>query len=354
MIATILGARPQFIKAAVVSAELKKLGIEESIIHTGQHYDANMSEVFWKELDLPSPAINLHVGSGNPVKQTALMLDRLEEYLLPLRDQIRLVLVYGDTHSTLAGALAAAKLDIPVAHIEAGLRSFDKTMPEEINRVLTDHLSRIFFCSSAQGVKWLNREGIRDQVYEVGDVMADALARYLPLAEEKIKLENILPFDPGERFILLTIHRQSNTQSMERLALLIETIGSLGMRVFWPVHPRNRETLKPLTLPKNIYLAEPLSYLEMLKVLNHCYKLITDSGGLQKEAYWLKKPCITLRPETEWVETLDHHWNQLAPDPEAIRIAFSRDPEASGWKPLYTYPEPASTAIARILSQKLN
>ncbi|HNR06420.1 MAG TPA: UDP-N-acetylglucosamine 2-epimerase (non-hydrolyzing) [Saprospiraceae bacterium] len=351
MIATILGARPQFIKAAVVSAELKKLGIEEYIIHTGQHYDANMSEVFWKELELPSPAINLNVGSASPGKQIALMLERLEAYLMPFLDKIRLVLVYGDTNSTLAGALAAANLGIPVAHIEAGLRSFDKTMPEEINRVLTDHLSRIFFCSSAQGVKWLKREGIDDQVYEVGDVMADALTRYLPLAEEKIRLENILPFDAGEQFILLTIHRQSNTMSKDRLASLIEAVGTLGMRVFWPVHPRSQQALKDLKLPNNIHLAGPLSYLEMLKVLNHSYKLITDSGGLQKEAYWLKKPCITLRTETEWVETLENKWNRLAPDTESLRSVFGHGPEAGSWKPLYTYAEPASKAIARILGE---
>lgn len=333
-ILTIVGARPQFVKAAVVSKALSEAGIEEEIIHTGQHYDHEMSTVFWEELGLPAPSVNLEVGSGSHGKQTGIMLQKLEEYILNLPKKPDALLVYGDTNSTLAGAVAASKLHIPVVHVEAGLRSFNREMPEEINRVLTDHASEILFCSSQQGVEQLSKEGITKNVHNVGDVMYDALLTFLEIADKKFELHNIIPFDT-DNYYLATIHRPSNTNNDENLNAVIRAFGRLDKPVVWPVHPRNKKKLAELDIPENLHLIEPVSYFKMMVLLKNCTKVITDSGGLQKEAYWMKKPCVTVRKETEWVETLDGNWNQLTgPDTKTIASAVNKDPKTE-WRPLY-------------------
>jgi len=332
MIVTILGARPQFIKAAALSKELAKSGIEEKIIHTGQHYDPKMSDVFFKELGIPGIDQNLHIGSGNHGKQTGEMMISIEKYLLENKDKINAVLVYGDTNSTLSGAITASKLHIPVIHVEAGLRSFNKLMPEEVNRILTDHVSDYLFCSSQEGVSQLKREGIMNGVYNVGDIMLDAVNLFLP----KAKKPELANFDFTIKYNLITIHRPSNTDFLNVLQEILNGIGDLPNLNIWPLHPRNKSTISKLNVPKNILICDPFSYFEMLFVLKNCYKVLTDSGGLQKEAYWLKKPCITIRPQTEWIETLDNNWNQLCkPDRIEINKIFQNDPKRYSWKELY-------------------
>lgn len=348
MIVTVIGARPQFVKAAVVSKALKDLGIEEKIIHTGQHYDTRMSQVFWDELGIPPYALNLEVGSGTHGQQTARMLEKIETYLLEHEEKVKAVMVYGDTNSTIAAALAASKLHIKVIHVEAGLRSFNRLMPEEINRILTDHISDLLFCSSVEGVQQLTKEGIKNNVYDVGDVMYDALLSFLEIAERKIELKNILPFE-NQDFALATIHRPSNTDDFDSLNQIIEALGQLNMNCLWPVHPRNKKRLSELRIPANLFLIEPVSYLEMLVLLKNCYKVLTDSGGVQKEAYWMRKPCVTLRKETEWVETLEQNWNILAHnDTKNILSAFKKDIDRSTWKNIYGDGKAAKKIAATI------
>lgn len=333
-IVTILGARPQFVKAAVVSKALSNKGIVETIIHTGQHYDHAMSGVFWDELGIPAPKINLQVGSGSHGKQTASMLEQIEQYLIENLQSIDALMVYGDTNSTIAGALAAAKLHIPVIHVEAGLRSFNREMPEEVNRVLTDHISNLLFCSSEVGVNQLKTEGISKGVYNVGDVMFDALLTFSSIAKQKTSIEQILPF-PLQNFALATIHRPSNTDNPDNLHSILSAFEQMELPIIWPVHPRNKSRLAELNLPKNLILLEPQPYFNMLVLLDHATLVLTDSGGLQKEAYWKGKPCITLREETEWVETLESGWNQLTgASTEKICTAFKKKPSAE-WKPIY-------------------
>ena len=334
MILTVVGARPQFIKAAALSFALNEAGIEECIIHTGQHYDEKMSHVFFEELGIPGVVKNLETGSGKHGAQTGEMLSGIEDYILQNLSRIKAILVYGDTNSTLAGALAASKLHIPVIHVEAGLRSFNRKMPEEINRVLTDHVSTILFCSSQEGVEHLKNEGIKENVFEVGDIMYDAVKSFLPYAKRPVNknIEGVL----DGLYNLITIHRPANTDDFLVLQNIVNAIGSLSENCVWPVHPRNRIALEKLRLPKNLVLCQPFSYFEMLFVLSNCHKVITDSGGLQKEAYWLKKPCITVRPQTEWVETLENNWNQLSTGtPEDLKMCYSKSPSLESWKPLY-------------------
>ena len=334
MIITVLGARPQFVKAAVLSKAFKDDYIEEKIIHTGQHYDANMSDVFFNELDIPGVDANLHIGGGNHGDQTGKMLIAIENYIVSQTEKVSALLVYGDTNSTLAGALVAAKLHIPVIHVEAGLRSFNKKMPEEVNRILTDHISDMLFCSSEEGLTQLSKEGIKNNVHVVGDIMQDAVNLFSPLAKVpdlKSKL-----FDFNTDYNLITIHRPANTDDNTILQELLNGIGNLPIPCIWPVHPRNKKALTELNIPNNLLICDPFSYFEMLYVLRHCNKVITDSGGLQKEAYWLKKPCITVRPETEWIETLHNHWNQLsAPNKEDILLKYNNHPNSESWKPMY-------------------
>lgn len=335
MIVTIIGARPQFIKAAVVSHALQGVGIEEKIIHTGQHYDATMSEVFWDELKIPRYEINLNVGSGTHAEQTASMLVKLEHFLTANQQRIKAVLLYGDTNSTLAGALAASKLGIKIIHIESGLRSFNRAMPEEINRIVTDQLSDILFCPSSHSMDQLKKEGITRNVYDVGDVMYDALIRFSGLSG-KVAIEGAL-HELGT-FHLLTIHRPSNTDNVANMRSILAALSGSPANFVWPIHPRTKKLIEEnaVEIPANVRIFSPFSYFEMLYALKYCNKVLTDSGGLQKEAYWMRKPCITLRSETEWVETLHHNWNMLAgSDTLQIKEALQTNVDPTTWVELY-------------------
>jgi len=313
-IVSVVGARPQFIKATLVSKKIRKAGIKEILVHTGQHYDFNMSDVFFEELDLCKPDYNLGIGSGNHGDQTGRMLMEIEKVLL--KEGPDVVLVYGDTNSTLAGALAAAKLHIPVVHIEAGLRSYNKRMPEEINRILTDHIADILFAPTEVAVKNLENEGIKKGVYNVGDVMFDVALEIAKIVDikavlAKFKLEN-------KGYILATIHRADNTDIKENLENILEALKAISneYKVFFPVHPRMRNALKRFNflnnVTDNLILNEPVSYKEMVALEQGAKLIITDSGGVQKEAYFFKVPCVTVREETEWTELVDAKWNKLA------------------------------------------
>jgi UDP-N-acetylglucosamine 2-epimerase len=312
---TIIGARPQFIKAALISKELRK-NHREILIHTGQHYDYQMSQVFFKEFGMLKPDHDLGVGSGSHGHQTGMILQKTEDVLM--REKPDMVIVYGDTNSTLAGALAAAKRGIPVAHIEAGLRSYDQNMPEEINRVATDRISALLFCPTRTAVNNLKKEGITSGVHLVGDVMYDISMIYRKIADKRSNILKKLRITP-KKYLLLTIHRASNTDDLGNLKNIIEAIASSGNKVIFPIHPRTKKALKKIKFPrhiqssikKNIMIIEPLGYLDMLKLENNAMKVLTDSGGVQKEAYFLGVPCITLRKGTEWIETLKDRANIL-------------------------------------------
>jgi len=309
-IISIVGARPQFIKCAPVSTELRKKH-EEILIHTGQHYDNELSAVFFEELEIPKPDYNLGVGSGLHGGQTGKILIAVEKVLL--KEAPDMVIVYGDTNSTLAGALAAAKLPIKLAHVEAGLRSFDRRMPEEINRVLTDHASDILFCPTQTAVENLKKEGVVG-IYNVGDVMFDALLHNKEIAENK---STILE-DSGlghKQYLVATIHRPSNTDDKRNLQNIVDAFCEVDETIIFPVHPRTAKYLEEYglyeKLKKHAKLIKPLGYLDFLKLMAHARKILTDSGGVQKEAYMLKVPCITLRTNTEWIETVEDGWNVL-------------------------------------------
>lgn len=326
-IVTVIGARPQFIKAAVLSRYLKNhpsLGISETLVHTGQHYDTNMSDIFFTQMDIPYPDVNLHLGSGSHGTMTGTMLVEIEKILLERRPDA--VLVYGDTNSTLAGALAASKLLIPVIHVEAGLRSYMMAMPEEQNRRLTDHIATWLFCPTKTAIENLAKEGINHNtqsgkasadnkyVIQTGDIMYDASLYYRKKASEShIKSENICGFN--ENFLLLTIHRAENTDNLERLKAIAAGINSVKDKNFvFPVHPRTRKILENngIHFDSHVHLIEPVGYLEMISLESACAGVVTDSGGVQKEAYFFDKPCITLRDATEWTELVEIGWNTLA------------------------------------------
>ncbi|MBU6333255.1 MAG: UDP-N-acetylglucosamine 2-epimerase (non-hydrolyzing) [Chloroflexi bacterium] len=321
-IVTVLGARPQFIKAAPVCRVFRDAGINETIIHTGQHYDHAMSQVFFDQLGIPAPEVNLGVGSGSHGKQTGAMLAGIEEILLDRRPDR--VLVYGDTNSTLAGALAAVKLGVPIAHVEAGLRSFNRSMPEEHNRVVADHVADWLFCPTATAVENLRRENITRGVELVGDTMYDAIMLFTPLAERSTAILQELSLEPN-KYILATIHRPSNTDVPEHLAQILMALSSVDEPVVLPVHPRTQArmhadpTIQAIIRHDNLRIVEPVGYLEMLVLTRHARIVATDSGGLQKEAYMCGKPCVTLREETEWVETVQAGWSVLV-GPNASRI----------------------------------
>lgn len=335
MIVTVIGARPQFVKAAVLSRALQEAGIEEKVIHTGQHYDEKMSDVFWQELGLPQWAINLEGGSGSHGVQTARMIEKMEAFILSLNPAPKALLLYGDTNSTLAGSVVASKIQLPIIHVEAGLRSFNRSMPEEINRIVTDHLSSLLFCSSEDSVRQLASEGISSGVFNTGDVMFDAIRTFTAEAEKKIKIDELLPFH-GKPFCLLTLHRPANTENDGNISAILKALGEIPMPVIWPVHPRLRTKIAQMNIPENIYTREPFSYFEMLTALRHSHKVFTDSGGLQKEAYWMQKPCITLRTETEWLETVHNGWNTVVNfDPEKIHRAFHTSVRPETWYPVY-------------------
>ena len=311
-IVTIIGARPQFIKTALLSWELRK-SFEEVVIHTGQHYDLNMSDIFYKDLDLPEVNYNLGVGSGPQGKQTALMLEKIEEVLI--YEKPDLVLIYGDTNSTVAGALAAAKLHIPVGHVESGMRSFNRQMPEEINRIVADHLSELLFCSTETSKELLAKEGITNNAYEVGDVMYDLQRHFASKNDDKILQE--LEIQP-QKYLLATVHRQENTDVKENLEKILTALIKIDEPIIFPIHPRTKKCIEDYGFSKilarnpNIKLIDPISYTETVTLEGNARLIITDSGGIQKEAYALKVPCITLRNETEWTETVESGWNQLA------------------------------------------
>ncbi|SFQ42116.1 UDP-GlcNAc3NAcA epimerase [Geopseudomonas sagittaria] len=319
-ILTVIGARPQFIKAAVVSRALSehRPDVREILVHTGQHYDTNMSEVFFEELHIPRPDYNLGIGGGTHGQNTGRMLEKIEELLLSEKPDW--TLVYGDTDSTLAGALAAAKQHVPVAHIEAGLRSFNRRMPEEINRVLTDHLASLLFAPTDIARANLLREGVEpDSIRVVGDVMYDAALYYQARARKPAWFDALdIPIDA---FVLCTIHRAENTDDPICLRGILAGLEGSELPVILPLHPRTRGKLESmaLRLPANIRAVDPVGYLEMAWLEAHCKLIATDSGGVQKEAYFHRKPCVTLRGETEWVELVSHGCNLIAGhSPEAI------------------------------------
>lgn len=316
-IVSVVGARPQFVKAAVVSRALQQRPeVQEALLHTGQHYDKNMSQVFFEELEIPQPEYNLGIGGGTHGQNTGRMIEAIEAVLLQERPDW--VLVYGDTDSTLAGALAAVKLHIPIAHVEAGLRSFNRQMPEEINRVLTDHAADLLFAPTQTAVANLQREGIpAKRIAMVGDVMYDAALYYATKAEQRSRILSALGLAP-RGYILATVHRAENTDAPERLRAIVVALERVAQEipVVLPLHPRTRKALEAHSLWGNIQhirLIDPVGYLDMVMLEKHARLIATDSGGVQKEAYFHRVPCVTLRAETEWVELVETGWNVLLP-----------------------------------------
>ena len=314
-IATVVGARPQFIKAAVVSRALESFtAVREILIHTGQHFDYNMSGIFFDELQMRQPDHHLGINGDSHGAQTGRMLSRIEQVLVA--EQPDMVLVFGDTNSTLAAALAAAKLNIPIAHIEAGLRSFDRRMPEEINRVVTDHVSTLLFAPTQTAIRQLHTEGITSNVHFTGDVMLDSILANLEKAESKSQILSQLGLSRGN-YSLVTVHRSENTVDSRRLTGIVDALTEIAESslLIWPVHPRTRNALTELGIissTNKIRMIEPLPYLELLVLQKNARVVLTDSGGIQKEACWFGVPCITMRDQTEWVETVQLGWNQLA------------------------------------------
>jgi UDP-N-acetylglucosamine 2-epimerase len=330
-ILTIIGNRPQFVKAAAVSRRLRE-DHDELIVHTGQHYDDELSRVFFEELGVPAPDRQLGAGSGTNTAQTARILAALEPLLGELRPD--LALVYGDTNSTLAGALAASQGGVALGHVEAGMRSFDRSMPEELNRVLTDHASDLLLCSTETAVANLEREGVQGEIALVGDVMADVSLAFQAIAEERSDALAERGLEPGS-YLVVTAHRPGNVDEPDRLLRLVELLEALPLPAVFPLHPRTRARLEAAGLLERlagatgIDLGPPLGYLDFLKLARHARAVLTDSGGVQKEAYLLGVPCVTLRPNTEWVETVDAGWNVLADlDREAALAALERQSPA--------------------------
>lgn len=333
-VVSVVGARPQFVKAAPVCKALQQAGHVERLVHTGQHYDANMSAVFFNELGIPAPAHHLGIGSGSHGAQTGAMLEAIERVLLAERPDW--VLVYGDTNSTLAGALAAAKLHMPVAHVEAGLRSFNRRMPEEVNRVLVDHLSALLFAPSQVARDNLGAEGLHDGVEIVGDVMVGAVEMAASISRPRHDWLQRWEVDAGQ-YLLATIHRAENTDDVDRLRNIVQALEALDEPVIFPLHPRTRKALGSLgTASSKVRYIDPVGYLDMVCLECHARMILTDSGGVQKEAYWLGVPCLTLRDETEWVETVEAGWNRLvACDATSIVDAVRTFTPPSARPPLY-------------------
>lgn len=350
-IASIVGARPQFIKAAPVSRALTSR-FNEVMIHTGQHYDYEMSDLFFKEMDMRQPDFNLGIGGGTHGAQTGMMLIELEKVISAVKPDC--VLVYGDTNSTLAGALTTAKAGIPLAHVEAGLRSYNRAMPEEVNRVLTDHVSSWLFCPTDAAIKNLEKEGITKGVHQIGDVIYDALLRNLEIARAKSQILERMSLKKGE-YALATVHRAGNTDDRTNMQSILDALGSLPTRVVFPVHPRTRKRIEEwkFAINENVSLIEPLGPLDILQLQENADCILTDSGGMQKEAYLLGARCITLREETEWVETVSAGWNSLAGvDAKRIRALYGT------WKPARERPllygdGRAAEKIAQILKDEL-
>lgn len=347
-IAQIVGARPQFVKLAPLSRLIRQHH-DEFIIHSGQHYDTQMDEVFFREMRIPKPDVNLNAGSGSQGAQTARILEGIESVLLKHAPDI--VIVYGDTNTTLAGALAAAKLGIITAHVEAGLRSYNRAMPEEINRVVADHISDILLCPTLTAMKNARWEGLQDKSQLVGDIMTDSLGMGLELATESVSVIQDLGLAESE-YYLLTLHRPYNVDDPSSLSRILSALDNLGKKIIFPVHPRTRKILETSDQARlqNIEMTSPQSYLSFISLMSAADKVLTDSGGIQKEAYILGKPCVTLRSETEWIETVASGWNLLLPVdspsfPEAIeRFLVPREhPEIFGSN--------VASKILRILEQ---
>ncbi|CDQ41104.1 MULTISPECIES: non-hydrolyzing UDP-N-acetylglucosamine 2-epimerase [Virgibacillus] len=356
-ILTVVGARPQFIKASMLSKAIQSEGkMEEILVHTGQHYDANMSTIFFNQLKLPKPDYYLGIGSGSHGEQTANMLAKLESIMISMEPDI--VLVYGDTNSTLAGSLAAAKLHIPIAHVESGLRSYNKEMPEEINRIVTDHLSSWLFCPSQTAMTNLKKEGITSGVYQTGDIMFDAVLFFKNQALKQSTLRNDLTLKKNN-YYLATIHRAENTDQVERLTAILTGLQQLDKTVVLPLHPRTKQKIEQYKLTDlithtQIKTIEPVNYFDMLAVASDAKAILTDSGGLQKEAYMLQVPCVTLREETEWIETLETGWNQLVGADTQQIVKSMKDLSIPTNSPLLYGDGKTSSLIHNLLLQTYN
>jgi UDP-GlcNAc3NAcA epimerase len=332
-ILSIVGNRPQFIKSAPLSLALRNRA-EEIVLHTGQHYDHDLSQVFFDELGLEPPKHRLEAGSGSHAEQTARMLPGIEAAVV--EEQPDIVLIYGDTNSTLAGALAATKLRVPVAHVEAGLRSFDRTMPEELNRVLVDRVSSLLFAPSQTAVSNLKDEGIIQGVHEVGDVMLDANLRLAPIARERSQALELAGVEAGG-YALVTVHREANTRE-PALGRIVEALNALEEPVVFPLHPRTADAIESqgLHLVGHVHARPAAGYLDFAALASQARVILTDSGGVQKEAYWYEVPCVTLRENTEWVETVEAGWNRLAgTDPDTIAAAAREAGPGPVHPPLY-------------------
>jgi UDP-GlcNAc3NAcA epimerase len=346
-ILSVVGNRPQFIKSAPLSLAFRNAGVEEITLHTGQHYDPELSAVFFEELGLDPPAHRLESGSGTHAEQTARMLPGIERAVL--EERLDAVLVYGDTNSTLAGALAAAKQLVPVAHVEAGLRSFDRGMPEELNRLIVDRVSTLLFCPTDVAVANLAAEGITEGVHQVGDVMYDANLRLAPVARERSRALEEAEVEAG-RYVVLTLHRESNTQP-EALANVAAALARLDEPVVFPAHPRTTAALAAagISLDSRVRTMPPAGYLDFAALASQARLILTDSGGVQKEAYWYGVPCVTLRTTSEWVETLDTGWNRLVgTDPDLI-VEAVREARPAGGRPTFYGDGRASERIADLL-----
>jgi len=347
---TIIGARPQFVKASVVSKALREAGHTEILVNTGQHYDDNMAKIFFEEMAIPRPDYDLGVGSGTHAQQTAASMIGIEEILI--KEHPDFLIVYGDTNATVAGALAAAKLHIKIVHIEAGLRSYNRQMPEEINRIVTDVISDYLMVPTQVAADNLKREGIDQGVHIVGDVMVDALRTYTLVAEQKSIILNQLKLEKDD-FILMTIHRPSNADSNERLSEILRSVSGVGLPVVFPVHPRSKARVEALMgdVDGDIRLIEPVGYLDMMLLEKYSRMIITDSGGVQKEAYLHKTPCLTVRSETEWVETVSDGWNYLVGDNlDLIQELSQNFPKPKSWSNHYGDGN-SSSQIVTLLAQ---
>jgi UDP-GlcNAc3NAcA epimerase len=351
-ILTVIGARPQFIKAAAVSHEIAlSSGVKEVIVHTGQHYDDNMSVVFFEQMSIPAPKYNLGIGGGPHGQMTGRQLESLERVIL--EETPDWVLVYGDTNSTLAGALAAAKLNIPVAHVEAGLRSFNRRMPEEVNRIVTDHVATLLLAPTEIARANLLREGVDPTAILIsGDVMLDASRLFSRFASRPAWFDESSAREG--RFVLCTVHRAENTDDPSRLDGILRGLGMAGMPVVLPLHPRTRDRVAKcgLKVPNNVFLADPVGYLEMAWLESACSIVATDSGGVQKEAYFHGKKCVTLRDETEWVELVDSGANVLVgADPDRIAAALVDESVPSGFPPFYGEGRAAAKVVGAFIGR---
>jgi UDP-GlcNAc3NAcA epimerase len=349
-IVSVVGARPEFIQATPVSRAIRERH-QEILVHTGQHYDIQLSQSFFDELGIPTPDYNLVVGSDSHARQTGEIMVRLEQVLL--EEEPDLVIVRGDTNSTLASALAARKLQLPIAHIEAGERSYNRRMPEEINRLVTDRLADFHFCASRKALEQLASEGIKDSAYWVGDVMLDAMIHYRPIAHRRSNALVRLNLSPGD-FCLVTIHRVNNTDDPKRLSQIVRILNEVRETIVFPVHPRTAKALANLHVRfgDHVKLVEPVGYLDMIILEEHARLIATDSGGVQREAYFLGVPCLTLRDETEWVETVDVGWNRVVgTDPEQVLSAWQSFMPPEAHPPIFGDGS-ASERIAHILGSE--